>query len=152
VSQVQKKIRKQYQAVTAWLARARDMRKRLDALQESKQKAYDKARSSTAPLRPGAATKSKAARPNDRAAQYTYFSDEADRQIERLEQVRAEILNVIAQVEDNTLATLLTEYYINSKTWYEVATVLGYSYRDTVQRKRPAALRAVAALLKVETK
>jgi len=152
VSQVQKKIRKQYQAATAWLTRARDMRKRLDALQESKQKAYDKARSSTAPLRLGAAAKGKAVQADGKAVQYVHYSDEVDRQIARLEQVRAEILNVIAQVEDNTLAALLIEYYVNNKTWYEAAAALGYSYRHTIQQKRPAALRTVAALLKVDTK
>lgn len=94
------------------------MRKRLDALQESKRKAYDKACSSTAPLRLDTATQGKAVQPNDRAVQYTYFSEKVDKQIAKLEQVRAVILQVITQVEDNMLAALLAEYYINSKTWH----------------------------------
>lgn len=68
----------------------------------------------------------------------------------KLKQIRAEISSVIEQVQDNTLATLLIEYYLNDKSWVEVAAALGYSYQTVVQRKHPDALKAVADLIKVD--
>ena len=47
--------------------------------------------------------------------------------------MRAEILQVIGQIEDNTLAALLTEYYVNDRTWEEVAVQMGYSWRQTMR-------------------
>ena len=141
-----------HQEVKQWLSRARNMRKRLDALQESKRKAYDTACSSTAPIRPDAAAQVSSVQTDGKMARYVYFSEEVNKQIARLEQVRSEILNAIAQVEDNTLATLLIEYYVNNKTWYEVANTLKYSYYEIVHRKHPTALKEIFTLLKIETK
>lgn len=141
-----------HQEVKEWLSRARNMQKRLDALQESKRKAYEIACSSTASIRPDAAAQVSSVQTDGKTARYAYFSEEADKQIERLEQVRSEILNVIAQMKDNTLATLLIEYYVNDKTWYEVANTLKYSYYEIVHRKHPTALKEIFTLLKIETK
>ena len=88
--------------------------------------------------------------PGDKLAAYAEASLAADRQIEKLEQTRAEILQVIGQVEDNTLATLLTEYYVNDKTWEEVAVHMQYSWRWTM-KLHGKALRAVEAILKKRT-
>ena len=79
-------------------------------------------------------------------AAYAELSLAVDRQIEKLEQVRAEILQVIGQVEDNTLATLLTEYYVNDKTWEEVAVQMQYSWR-WVRRLHARALDQVQEIL-----
>lgn len=136
-----------HQEVKQWLSRARNMRKRLDALQESKRRAYDTARSSTAPIRPDAAAQTSSVQTDGKLARYAYFSEEVNKQIARLEEVRAEILNTIAQVEDNTLATLLIEYYVNNKTWYEVANLLGYSFAHVTKTFHANALREVAKIL-----
>jgi len=136
-----------HQETKQWLSRARNMQKRLNALQESKRKAYDMARSSTAPIRPDATAQAQSIQTDDKMARYAYFSEEADKQIKRLEQVRAEILNTIAQVEDNTLATLLIEYYVNNKTWYEIANILNCDYNYTINRKHSAALQEVERIL-----
>lgn len=136
-----------YQEVKEWLSRARNMQKRLDALQESKRKAYETACSSTAPIRPDVAAQTSSVQTDGKMTRYVYFSEEVNKQIERLEQVRAEILNTIAQVEDNTLATLLIEYYVNNKTWYEIANILDCSYNYVVREKHPAALREMTFIL-----
>lgn len=137
-----------HQETKQWLSRARNLQKRLNALQESKRQAYDAACSSTATLRLNAAAQVKSTQPDNKAAQYAYLSAEMDKQLNCCDKMRTEIARVIAQVPDNTLAALLIEYYINNKSWEEVANALRYSYQDVVQRKHPAALRAVAALLK----
>ena len=88
--------------------------------------------------------------PGDKLAAYAEVSLAADQQIEKLEQVRAEILQVIGQVEDNTLATLLTEYYVNDKTWEEVAVKVEKSWRWTMNLHGKA-LEAVEKILSNKT-
>lgn len=128
-----------------WLGRARKLRLRLSALEDSKQRAYARAVSSTA----GLGERVSGGEPGDKLAAYAEVSLEADQQIEKLEQTRAEILQVIGQVEDNTLATLLTEYYVNDKTWEEVAVQMQYSWRQ-VMRLHGQALCEIRAITGME--
>lgn len=129
-----------------WLGRARKLRLRLSALEDSKQRSYARAVSSTA----GLGERVSGGEPADKHAAYAEVSLAVDRQIEKLEQVRAEILQVIGQVEDNTLATLLTEYYVNDKTWEEVAVQVGKSWRWTMNLHGKA-LKAVEKILSNKT-
>ena len=129
-----------------WLGRARKLRLRLSALEDSKQRAYSRAVSSTA----GLGERVSGGEPGDKLAAYAEVSLAADRQIEKLEQTRAEILQVIGQVEDNTLATLLTEYYVNDKTWEEVAVQMQYSWRQ-VMRLHGQALCEIRAITGIKT-
>ncbi len=132
-----------------WLSQARHMEKRLKALEESKQRAYERATSAVAPIRDGYVHNSTS---ENKSNSYVILSDEVDRQAEALNEKKAEITKVIGQVQDNLLATLLTEYYVNGKTWNEVAICIGYSYHDTVQRKHPAALQKIDRILKLDKK
>lgn len=128
-----------------WLSRARKMSGRLRALQESKAQAF--ARATNAVI--GGSERVSGGEPADKHAAYAELSLSVDRQIEKLEQVRAEILQVIGQVEDNTLATLLTEYYVNDKTWEEVAAEQHYSWRQ-VMRLHGHALQIIRELTGME--
>ena len=112
-----------------WLIRARKMSGRLRALQESKAQAFVRATNAVI----GGSERVSGGEPGDKLAAYAAVSLAVDRQIEKLEQVRAEILQVIGQIEDNTLATLLTEYYVNDKTWEEVAVQMQYSWRQVMR-------------------
>lgn len=112
-----------------WLGRARKLRLRLCALEDSKQRSYAHAVSSTA----GLGERVAGGEPGDKLVAYAEVSLAVDQQIKKLEQVRAEILQVIGKVEDNTLATLLTEYYVNDKTWEEVAVQMQYSWRQVMR-------------------
>ena len=112
-----------------WLCRARRMNGRLRALQTSKAQAFSRATSSTV----GGGEHISGGEPADKHAAYAEISLTIDRQIEKLERTRAEILQVIGQVEDNTLSTLLTEYYVNDKAWGEIAAELHYSCRHVIR-------------------
>ena len=129
-----------------WLGRARKLRLRLSALEDSKQRAYARAVSSTA----GLGERVSGGEPGDKFLNYTDVSSEVDRQTKDLDQIRAEILHVIGQVEDNTLATLLTEYYVNDKTWEEVAVKIDKSWRWTMNLHGKA-LKAVEKILSNKT-
>lgn len=75
------------------------------------------------------------------------LSAQIERERDRLNGVRAEILAVVSQITDNTLATLLIAYYINGKTWEDVAEELHYSYRHVVRALHPRALSSVEKIL-----
>ncbi|WP_087064159.1 hypothetical protein [Intestinibacillus massiliensis] len=135
-----------------WLMRARKQEERIIALQGSKQRAYDRAVSTTARPREVCVISGGKAAPDEKNAAYIELCEEIDRQIDELNRIRAEILHVIRGVQDSTLATLLIEYYINSKTWEQVAVAIHYSYSDTVQKKHPKALRTIEQIVKVNKK
>ena len=65
--------------------------------------------------------------PGDKLAAYAEASLAADRQIAKLEQTRAENLQVSGRVEDTTLAALLTECYVTGKTGEGVSVTIAYS-------------------------
>ena len=129
-----------------WLLRGRRLKSRIQALQTSKAKAF--ARATSAVVSDG--ERISGGVPADHHAAYAALSLEVDRQLAALARTRAEILQGIGQVEDNTLAALLTEYYINDRTWEEVAVGLGYSWR-WVMKLHERALREVAAILAKRT-
>ena len=112
-----------------WLCRARRMNGRLRALQTSKEQAFARATSSTV----GGGEHVSGGEPADKHTAYAEISLTIDRQIEMLERTRAEILQVIGQMEDNTLSTILTEYYVNDKTWAEIAAEQHYSWRQVMR-------------------
>ena len=115
--------------VKDWLCRARRMNGRLRAMQTSKAQAFARATSSTV----GGGEHISGGEPADKHAAYAEISLTIDRQIEMLERTRAEILQVIGQMEDNTLSTILTEYYVNDKTWAEIAAEQHYSWRQVMR-------------------
>lgn len=133
-----------------WLSRARGLERRLCALRESKRHAYDRAVSATMRLEGVCVRAESNSSSADKNASYAALSAEADEQIKQLETVRAEILRVIRQVEDNTLATLLTEYYVNNKTWEEVAAAMHYSWRWT-RKLHDRALTLIESILRNKT-
>lgn len=125
-----------------WLIRARKMRSRLRALQNSKERAFSKATSITV----SGGERVSGGAPADTHAAFAEVSLAVDRQIEELEQTRAEILQGIRQLEDNTLSTLLTEYYINDKTWEKIAEEQHYSFRQ-IMRLHAKALQQIQSII-----
>lgn len=125
-----------------WLIRARKMRSRLCALQNSKERAFSKATSITV----SGGERVSGGAPVDTHAAFAEVSLAVDRQIEELERTRAEILQGIRQLEDNTLSTLLTEYYINDKTWEKIAEEQHYSFRQ-IMRLHAKALQQIQSII-----
>lgn len=128
-----------------WLSRARRMSSRLRALQTSKEQAFARATSAAV----GGGEHVSGGLPADKLAAYAEVSRVVDRQIAKLERTRAEILQVIGKVEDNTLAMLLTEYYVNDKTWAQIAAQQHYSWRQ-VMRLHGHALQIIRELTGLE--
>ncbi len=129
-----------------WLSRARNARMRLKALEESKRRAYERATSGTRALRHDFTGLSGNFTSGSKSDSYAVLSAEVDRQKDEVNKKCAEVTRVIARVEDNILATLLTEYYVNGKTWSETAEVIHYSTRH-VHKLHEKAVEAVQVIL-----
>ena len=70
---------------------------------------------------------------------YSQYSAELEQRISELEDYRAEMLRLISKIPDSTYRALLLAYYVNCKTWDEVAEALNYSVR-AIQQKHGLAL------------
>ena len=127
-----------------FLLRARRLQARIDQLEDAKKDVWEK---STYAADTGAASQRPAA-VKRRTEAYGAYVDKIDAERARLLRMKLEILEVIGQLQDNTLAALLTAYYINGKTWEQTAVEIHYSYFRTVHDKHPQALVAVEELLK----
>lgn len=101
---------------------------------------YSAETSGVASINPGAMSR--------RTEAYTEYVDQIECERVRLIETKAEILAVVNRVPDNTLAALLTAYYINGKTWEQTAVELQYSYRHLVHVLHPRALCEVESILK----
>ncbi len=128
-----------------WLSRGRTIERRLAALRESKIKAYSMATNAVSSTRMGYSNRDSYITGDKKTERYAAVSAEVDRQIVELEKVREEILDVIGKVKDDILCALLTEYYVNSLKWDEVADRLGYTTRH-VSRLHRQALECVRAI------
>lgn len=130
-----------------WLMRARNMEKRIEALQEAKARIYDRAVSITARPHETPPSGSSGA-PDDKIAGYAVASAVVEEQIDKLNEIRAEILQVIGRIDNNTVATALTDYYINGKSWGRIAREQNYSYSYLTKDIHNKGLQIVENILK----
>lgn len=61
------------------------------------------------------------------------LDEKIDRRIDQLVAVKQEIVDAIAQVEDSRYRTLLTERYMEFKTWEQIAVDMNYTWRRVMQ-------------------
>ena len=69
-----------------------------------------------------------------------------DQKIDEQIALKSEILETISQVKDRRQRIILTEYYLEMKTWEQVAVDMNYSFQHTM-RMHGYALKAVEVLL-----
>ena len=69
-----------------------------------------------------------------------------DEKVDQLVDLKAEILRTIMKLEDNRQRMVLMEYYLEMKTWEQVAVDLHYSYMH-VTRIHGYALREIQKML-----
>lgn len=74
------------------------------------------------------------------------LEDTIDRRVDALTAVKQEILTAIAGLEDPRYRTLLTERYVNFRTWEEIAVEMHYSFRRVTQLHGEA-LRALLPII-----
>lgn len=113
--------------IVEWLNRGRNMDKEIKALQRAQQQAYDRA---TSAVSDSAAEKVQTSpRNNTENSFITYasYSEKIDKRIEELTAIQQEIFEAIKALDDTTLRTILTEKYINFRTFEQIAADLEYS-------------------------
>ena len=74
------------------------------------------------------------------------LEDKIDRKIGELYQVKNEIFDVIEQLQDSRERIALRVYYIDMKSWEQVAVDLNYTWRQTM-RIRKTALERVEQII-----
>lgn len=127
-----------------WLLRARRLQTRIDQLEEAQRSAWERATSTTQTPRPDAGGRSGVSR---KPEAYGELAGAVEMELKRLDAVKAEILAVIAQIPDNTLAALLVGYYVNGHKWEQVCVDINYSYKHVVHQLHPRALEVVQGII-----
>ena len=69
-----------------------------------------------------------------------------DKKIDEQIDLKAEILNTIMQLDDRRQRLVLMEYYVEMKTWEQVAVDLNYSYMH-ITRLHGYALKEIGKLI-----
>lgn len=116
--------------VKDWLNRGYKIDKEINALLLEREKAFNLACKVSAPPSDNERVKASAGNGSEnRYIKYAEYSRLIDSRIDRLYQVKNEILTVISVVENNTYRTLLILRYVQFKTWEEIADCMGYEVR-----------------------
>lgn len=133
------------QSLTAkeYLSRARRLQARLDALERARSGAWERATSVT----PNSGMTVQGGDISRKTESYAVLTDKINDECARLYFIKSEILETISKVEDNTLNTLLTEFYINGASWEQTAVRINYSYYHTIHVLHPRALAAVDRII-----
>lgn len=111
----------------SWLGRAWRIEQEIHALEEAKQREYERVTSATAATVGRVVSTSGDKHKYDK---YAGFADRLERRIHELSSVKQEIEEAISRVENSTHRTLLLERYINCKTWERIAVDMNYSYKQ----------------------
>lgn len=111
----------------SWLGRAWRIEQEIHALEEAKQREYERVTSATAATVGRVVCTSGDKHKYDK---YAGFADRLERRIHELSSVKQEIEEAISRVENSTYRTLLLERYINCKTWERIAVDMNYSYKQ----------------------
>ena len=76
---------------------------------------------------------------------YSQYSAELEQRISELEDYQGEMLKLINNIPNSTYRTLLIEYYINCKSWEDVAESLGRDLSWILKREKGIRDKAIKA-------
>lgn len=128
-----------------WLERCFRLRGRIHSLEQSLETAYELATGTTASNAGDTVAHSGISR---KPEQYSILAEKVESEKRRLSGILEEITDAITKVEDDTLATLLTDRYVLGMTWEQVAADLHYCEYHVQYRLHPKALAAITEVLK----
>ncbi len=143
--------------VKEWLNRGRKLNTEIDILLREKSRALGAATETVQRLGLEKVQTTPANTSEDKIVDYIAYSEIVDGQINNLYKIKSEILQVINQIDDNVLRTLLLLRYVSCETddetyrfysWDEIADKLGYSREWVTKNLHPRALEAVGKILK----
>lgn len=126
-----------------YLNRARRIDKEINALLRLVQTTRDSLESITQNYDSDGATSTKNPHKFDRLVE---LESVVDSKVDELIALKAEILNTISKLNDNRQRIILTEYYLEMKTWEQVAVDMNYSFQHTM-RMHGYALKEVQRII-----
>lgn len=126
-----------------WLNRAWKIEMEIRALEAEKERAYSRACGTTQHVTADRVQTSKDNGIDRRFASFADYSMYLDDKIDRLYEVKKEIVDAIAEVENPVYRALLTERYVNLKKWWQIAVDLNYDYYHTRKVLHKKALQAL---------
>ena len=126
-----------------WLGRGRWIEREITALMKTRDETRDRLTKITQSYDSDGAQSTKDPHKFDALVE---MEDKLDAAIDKLYQTKNEILSVIDQLEDGRERIALRAYYIDMKTWEEVAVELHYAWQQTM-RIRKSAIAHVEELL-----
>ena len=118
-----------------WLGRGRWIEREITALMKTRDETRDRLMKITQSYDGDGAQSTKDPHKFDALIE---MEDKLDAAIDKLYQTKNEILSVIDQLEDGRERIALRAYYIDMKTWEEVAVVLKYTWRQTMRIRKTA--------------
>lgn len=112
-----------------WLNRARRIDREIRTLEEVISFTRERLESVTQSYSGDGAQSTKDPHKFDRLVELeSLVNEKIDEQI----QIKTEILEAISQIRDRRQRIVLTEYYLNMKTWEQVAVEINYSWRQVM--------------------
>ena len=143
-----------YETVKDYLRRARTLDIRITALQETRDRLWKLALSVSGPTY-GTWTPHGSDVSNPTESRYmrvAAMDERINAEIDNLVDTKLEILDAISEMQDDTLQTLLTLYYVRClPTWEDVAEQMHYSHAHVTKTLHPAALSAISCVLEHPT-
>lgn len=127
--------------IKSWLARGIGVNAEINALIEARDKAYEQCTSITSNLTGMTVDGSRNPHKFDR---YLELENIIDAKIDELVGIKAEILGAVNKLQNGAQRTVLTERYINCKSWEEIADALGYEVRNVYRRHGEALLELLS--------
>lgn len=118
-----------------WLARGRWIEREISALMKTRDETRDRLTHITQSYDGDGAQCTKDPHKFDALLE---LEDRLDAMIDKLYQTKNEILTAIDKLEDSRERIALRAYYIDMKTWEEVAVELHYSWRQTMYIRKEA--------------
>ena len=118
-----------------WLARGRWIEREICALMKTRDETRDRLTRITQNYDGDGAQSTKDPHKFDALLE---LEDRLDAMIDKLYQTKNEILDAIDKLEDSRERIALRAYYIDMKTWEEVAVELKYSWRQTMYIRKSA--------------
>lgn len=132
--------------VKKWLKRARVIDVEINQLLIAKKEAYEYALGCGVDTSKESVQGSGGNGSEDKFIKVADYEMMIDKKIDLLLTVKNEIIKAVDEVEDSTYRTLLIAYYVNCRTWEQVAEEIGYGVRH-IYRIHEEALKKIGEVL-----
>lgn len=116
--------------IKKWLSRAKKADEEINALLSEQARALTHATSTTAHSGSEKVQTSNVNTSESKFVSYAAYSELIDKRIDRLYEIKKEILERVNKLDDATLRAILIFRYLNFERWETIAGIMNYSYKQ----------------------